>query len=105
MLLIHNSVDSSLNNYSFYHSILNIFSSFIICLTDSKTVSLICAFTFIPVKEWHEVPICDFTVMQEMDTTSILLLTDENPSSLLLVSVPGIYKIVLNIYVFRFCLK
>lgn len=35
--------------------------------------------------------------MQEMDTTSILLLTDENPSSLLVVSVPGIYKILLNI--------
>ncbi|VVC25678.1 Hypothetical protein CINCED_3A000948 [Cinara cedri] len=62
--------------------------SFIICLTDSKTVLLICAFTFIPVKEWNEVPISDFTIMQEMDTMSIVLLTDEKQPSLLLVSMP-----------------
>lgn len=64
--------------------------SFIICLTNSKTMLLVCAFTFIPVKEWNEVPICDFTVMQEMNTTSIVLLTDEEQPSLLLVSLPGI---------------
>lgn len=57
-----------------------------------------CAFTFIPIKEWNEVPICDFTVMQEMDTTSIVLLTDEKQPSLILVSMPGIKLIILNIY-------
>lgn len=49
-----------------------------------------CAFTFIPIKEWNEMPICDFTVMQEMETTSIVLLTDEEQPSLILVSMPGI---------------
>lgn len=68
--------------------------SFIICLTDSKTMLLMCAFTFIPIKEWNEVPICDFTVIQEMDTTSIVLLTDEKQPSLILVSMPGIKFIV-----------
>lgn len=50
---------------------------------------IVCAFTFIPIKEWNEVSICDFTVVQEMDTTSIFLLTDEKQPSLLLVSVPS----------------
>lgn len=51
---------------------------------------LVCAFTFIPIKEWNEVPICDFTMMQEMDITSIVLLTDEDQPSLIVVSMPGI---------------
>lgn len=50
---------------------------------------LVCAFTFIPLKEWNEVPISDFTVMQEMDNTSIFLLTDEEEPSLILFSMPG----------------
>lgn len=55
---------------------------------------LLCAFTFIPVKEWNDVPISDFTVMQEMDTTSIVLLTDEKQPSLMLVSMPGNYYFI-----------
>lgn len=55
---------------------------------------LVCAFTFLPVKEWNEVPIRDFTIIQEMDTTSIFLLTDEEQPSLLLISMSG------NLYVF-----
>lgn len=58
-------------------------------MTDTKTILLLCAFTFIPVKEWNNVPISDFTIMQEMDTTSIVLLTDEKQPSLMLVSMPG----------------
>lgn len=50
---------------------------------------LVCAFTFLPVKEWNKVSIIDFTVMEEMGTTSILLLTDEIQPSLMLVSMPG----------------
>lgn len=55
---------------------------------------VVCAFTFIPIKEWDEVSVCDFTLVQEMDTTSIFLLTDETQPSLLLVSMPG------NLYIF-----
>ncbi|XP_060837150.1 uncharacterized protein LOC132919505 isoform X1 [Rhopalosiphum padi] len=62
--------------------------SFIICLTDSKTMLLVCAFSFLPVKEWNKVPISDFTVMEEMGITSVLLLTDEIQPSLMLVSMP-----------------
>lgn len=50
---------------------------------------LVCAFTFIPLKEWNEVPINDFVTIQEMDTTSIVLLTDQEHPSLILVSMPG----------------
>lgn len=68
---------------------------------------LVCAFTFVPIKEWNEVPIFDFTVMQEMDTTSIVLLTDEDQPSLLLVSLPGnfyIYQVVYNLELFPYYL-
>jgi len=72
--------------------------SFIICLTDSKTMLLVCAFTFLPVKEWNKVPISDFTVMQEMGTTSVLLLTNEIQPSLMLVSMPGNLISINNLY-------
>lgn len=52
---------------------------------------LVCAFTFIPVKEWSDVLVRDFTVIQEMDTISIVLLTDDKQPSLMLVSMPGKY--------------
>lgn len=55
---------------------------------------LVCAFTFLPIKKWSEAPICDFTVMQEMDTTSILLLTDDVQPSLMLVSLPGNFILI-----------
>jgi len=50
---------------------------------------LVCAFSFLPVKEWNKVPISDFTVMEEMGITSVFLLTDEIQPSLMLVSMPG----------------
>lgn len=59
---------------------------------------LVCAFTFLPVKEWNEVPISDFTVMQEMGATSILLLTDEIKPSLMLVSMPGNLILINSFY-------
>jgi len=59
---------------------------------------LVCAFTFLPVKEWNEVPISDFTVMQEMGATSILLLTDEMKPSLMLVSMPGNLILINSFY-------
>jgi len=59
---------------------------------------LVCAFTFLPVKEWNEVPINDFTVMQEMGATSILLLTDEIKPSLMLVSMPGNLILINSFY-------
>ncbi|XP_050522143.1 uncharacterized protein LOC126894881 isoform X2 [Daktulosphaira vitifoliae] len=62
--------------------------SFIICLTEYQTVMLICAFTFIPIKEWNEIPVADFTILQEMDNTSIIILTHENQPFLILVSIP-----------------
>jgi len=65
---------------------------------------VVCAYTFITVKIWNEVPIYDFTVLQEMDTTSIILLTDEKQPSLMLVSMPGNYfvfvKYLLKLYCF-----
>lgn len=60
-----------------------------ICLTNSKTILLVCAFTFIPVKEWNDVLVRDFTIIQEMETISIVLLTDDEQPSLMLVSMPG----------------
>lgn len=65
---------------------------------------LVCAFTFIPIKEWNEVPINDFVVIQEMDTTSIVLLTDQEHPSLMLVSMPGTYYLIYTFFI-NYCVR
>ncbi|XP_050441522.1 uncharacterized protein LOC126846278 [Adelges cooleyi] len=76
------------DNYKIKKFVFTQDKGFIICLTELKTIMLICGFTFIPIKEWDEVSIADFTIMQEMEITSLLLLTDEKQPNLLLVTMP-----------------